>query len=103
MRSLCLLPGGLHRFVLCSVGANHCRLCHVGWEKCGHGLTSGPRESSSELFLNELLSLLRLLSLDVLRLLALFLFGIVLLGLLTVPRLGGYRFLSCCSLNSCSL
>ena len=26
-------------------------------------------------------------------LLALFLFGVVLLGLLTVPRLGGYRFL----------
>ena len=29
MRSLCLLPGGLGRFVPCSVGANH----------CGHGLT----------------------------------------------------------------
>ena len=27
--------------------------------KCGHGLTSGPRESASELFLNELLSLFR--------------------------------------------
>ena len=25
MRSLCLLPGGLRRFVPCSVGANHCR------------------------------------------------------------------------------
>ena len=40
-----------------SIGANHCRLRHVGWERCGHGLTSGPRESASELFLNELLSL----------------------------------------------
>ena len=59
MRSLCLLPGGLRRFVPCSVGANHWRLRHIGWEKCGHGLTSRPRESASELFLNELLSLFR--------------------------------------------
>ena len=55
MRSLCLLPGGLERFVTFSIGANHCRLSHVGWEKCGHGLTSRPRESASEPFLNELL------------------------------------------------
>ena len=47
MRSLCLLPGGLGRFVTCSIGANHCRLRHIGWEKCGHGLTSRPRESAS--------------------------------------------------------
>ena len=59
MRSLCLLPGGLGRFVPCSIGANHCRLRHIGWEKCGHGLTSRPRESASEPFLNELLSLFR--------------------------------------------
>ena len=59
MRSLCLLPSGLGGFVPCSVGANHCRLRHIGWEKCGHGLTSRPRESSSELFLKELLSLFR--------------------------------------------
>ena len=54
MRSLCLLPGGLGRFLPCSIGANHCRLRHIGWEKSGHGLTSRPRESASELFLNEL-------------------------------------------------
>ena len=30
MRSLCLLPGGLERFVPCSIGANHCRLRHLG-------------------------------------------------------------------------
>ena len=54
-----MLPGGLRRFVPCSIGANHCRLRHVGWEKCGHGLTSRPRESASELFLNELLGLFR--------------------------------------------
>ena len=59
MRSLCLLPGGLRRFIPCSIGANHCRLRHIGWEKCGHGLTSRPRESSSDLFLSELLSLFR--------------------------------------------
>ena len=37
MRSLCLLPGWLGRFVRCSISANHCRLRHIGWEKCGHG------------------------------------------------------------------
>ena len=57
MRSLCLLPGGLGRFVSCSVGTDHCRLRHIGREKCGHGLTSGPRESASEPFFNELLGL----------------------------------------------
>ena len=53
------LPGGLQRFLPCSSGAYHCRLRHVGWEKCGHGLTSGPRETASELFLIELLGLFR--------------------------------------------
>ena len=57
MRSLCLLPGGLGRFLPCSIGANHCGLRHIGWEKCGHGLTSRPRESALEGFLNELLVL----------------------------------------------
>ena len=59
MRSLCLLPGGLGRFVPCSIGANHCRLRHVGWEKSGHILTSRPWESATEAFLNELLQLFR--------------------------------------------
>ena len=59
MTSLCFLPGGLGRFVPCSIGANHCRLRHIWWEKCGHGLASRPRESSSELFLNEVLGLFR--------------------------------------------
>ena len=31
MRSLCLLPGGLRRFVPCSIGANHCRLRQSYW------------------------------------------------------------------------
>ena len=59
MRFLCLLLGGLQRFVPCSIGANHCRLRHIGWEKCGRGLTSRPQESASEPFLNELLILFR--------------------------------------------
>ena len=54
-----MLPGGLGRFCPCSIGANHCKLRHIGWEQCGHGLTSSPRESASEPFLNELLGLFR--------------------------------------------
>ena len=51
------MPLGLRRFVPCDIGANHCRLRHIGWEQCGHGLTSRPRESASEDFLNKLLVL----------------------------------------------
>ena len=51
------MPFGLRRFVPCDIGANHCRLRHIGWERCGHGLTSRPRESASEDFLNRLLVL----------------------------------------------
>ena len=58
-RALTVLPGGIGRFVPCSFAANHCRLRNIGWEKCGYGLTSRPRESASELFLNELLGLFR--------------------------------------------
>ena len=94
MWSLCLLPGGLRRFVPCSIGANHCRLRHIGWEKCGHGLTSRPRESASELFLIGLsVSFVIHLNQGVLWLVVLFLFGIVLLVLHIVLKLGGYRFL----------
>ena len=48
-----------------------------GLGKCGHGLTSRPRDSASELFLSELLGP----------------FGIVLLVLLAELPLGGYQFL----------
>ena len=37
------------------IGKHHCRLRHVGWEKCGHGLTSRPRETSEPAFLDSLL------------------------------------------------
>ena len=67
MRSLCLLPGGLERFVPCSIGANHCRLRHLGWERCGHGLTSGPRESASAPFFGSAFISLSLTSLGRLR------------------------------------
>ena len=53
-RALCALPGGIGRFLPGDICAIHCRLRHIGWEKCGHGLTSRPRESASEGFLNEL-------------------------------------------------
>ena len=58
-RALLALPGGIGRFIPCDIGANHCRLRHIGWEKCGHGLTSWPRETAAGDFLNELLVLFR--------------------------------------------
>ena len=56
-RALSLLPGGLRRFIPGGIGANHSRLRHIGWDKCSHGLTSRPRETSSVWFLDELLVL----------------------------------------------
>ena len=44
-------------FVPCSIGANHCRLRQKGWERCGHGLTSRPRDGASEGFLDQFLLL----------------------------------------------
>ena len=55
IRALRCLPGGLARFLPCGIGAHHCRLRHLGWEKCGHGLTSRPRETSDPGFLDSLL------------------------------------------------
>ena len=55
LRFLSRLLGGLRRFMLCGTGANHCRLRHISWEKCGHGLTSRPRETSDFGFLDSLL------------------------------------------------
>ena len=57
IRSLCMLHGVLGRFGACSIGANHCRLRHVGWERCSHGLSSRLRESASGAFLDQLLLL----------------------------------------------
>ena len=42
LRALVRLPGGLGRFLPGRIGANHCRLRHIGWEKCCHGLTCSP-------------------------------------------------------------
>ena len=55
LRFLDTLPGGLGRFLPCRIGAHHCRLRHLGWEKCGHGLTSRPRETSDAAILDSLL------------------------------------------------
>ena len=93
MRSLCMLLGGLGRFVPCSIGANHCRLRHVGWERCGHGLTSRPRESASGTFLDQLLLLFHY-PLLVHCSLVLFLYGIVLLCLPLEPLFGLCLFLA---------
>ena len=87
VRSLCLLPGGLGRFVPCSIGANHCRLRHIGWERCGHVLTSSFSWMSFQDFFETNQSL------GVHCVLALFPFVIVLLGLLAGPPLGGCQFL----------
>ena len=58
LRALTKLPGGLGRFIPGRIGANHGRLRHVGWEKCCHGLTCRPLESSGEEFLSDFLGLL---------------------------------------------
>ena len=57
IRALGGLLGGLGRFLPCRIGANHCRLRSIGWERCGHGLTSRPLETSDAGFLDYLLSL----------------------------------------------
>ena len=45
-RAFRMLPGGLGRFLPGDIGANHGRLRHIGWEKCCHGFTSRPQETS---------------------------------------------------------
>ena len=96
MRSLCMLPGGLGRFVPCSIGVNHYRLCHVGWEKCGHGLTSRPQERASAPFFGSASAAFftTLLGLLVPCLLVLFPCGIVLLSFLLEHLFGICLFLA---------
>ena len=45
IRALAKLPGGLGRFMPCSLGSRMSRLRHVGWNQCSHGLNSRPLES----------------------------------------------------------
>ena len=45
VRALAKLPGGLGRFLPCSLGSHLSRLRHVGWNQCSHGLNSRPLES----------------------------------------------------------
>ena len=42
LRALGGLRGGLGRFLPCGLSANHCMLRSIGWERCGHGLSSRP-------------------------------------------------------------
>ena len=51
-----IYPGGLARFIPCQPSAHYTRLLHVGWEQCGHGLSSRPRESCDLQFLTPLLN-----------------------------------------------
>ena len=48
---------GIGRFLPCTIGGNHCRLRHIGWEQSGHGLSSRPEESADHLLLNALLEI----------------------------------------------
>ena len=94
-RGLRDLPFGLRRFVPCDIGANHCRLRHIGWERCGHGLTSRPRESASEGFSTNFWTsfwfcLVILMGRLLLYWLVTYPFGIVLPGLLGNCPLGGF-------------
>ena len=57
-RALSDLPGSTGRFHLCNTGAKHCTSRHLGWEQCGHGLTSRPRETADLRALGPLLVLL---------------------------------------------
>ena len=57
MCALCRLPGGIGRFIPGRIGTNHSRLRHIGWQKCCHGFTCRPLETSSEGALSDLLSL----------------------------------------------
>ena len=92
-RALVGLPRGIRMFVSCDIGANHCRLRHLGWEKCGHGLTLRPRESASEGFLNELLVLFGYSSGSASVLVESSPFGVVLIGLLVGFPLGVFLFM----------
>ena len=56
-RALVGLLGGIRRFVSCDVGAHHCKLRHIGWERMWSWPYIRPRESASEGFLKQLLVL----------------------------------------------
>ena len=45
LRALAKLPGGLGRFLPCSLGSHMSRFRHLRWNQCSHGLTSRPLES----------------------------------------------------------
>ena len=59
MIPLCTLLGGISRFVPCRIVANHCRFWHIGWAKCGRGVTSRSMETAAVAFLPVLSVLFR--------------------------------------------
>ena len=59
VRALAKLPGGLSRFLPCSLGSHMSRLRHLGWSQCSHGLSSRPLESCHHLCLKAVCGVLR--------------------------------------------
>ena len=59
MRALCLLPGGIGRFVPCSVGVDHCRLLILGGRSVVMDSFLGLARVLLRFSLNELLGLFR--------------------------------------------
>ena len=51
VRAMRELPRSIGRFLPGWIGADHGRLGHVVWEKCGHGLTCRPRSLLVKAFL----------------------------------------------------
>ena len=45
VRALSKFPGGLGRFLPCSLGSHMSRLRHLCWNQCSHGLSSRPLKS----------------------------------------------------------
>ena len=94
MRSLCMLLGGLGGVVPGSMGANHCRLHHVGWERCVMDLLLGLGRVPLELsWVSSCCCFNTLLGLPVRCLMGHFHFGTVLLDLLERLLFGLCRFL----------
>ena len=44
-------------FLPCRIGGNQCRLTHSGWEQCGHGLSSRPKETADHTSLGDVSNL----------------------------------------------
>ena len=99
IRALGDLPGGLGRFLPCRIGANHCRLRSIGWERC---LRLGPWRLLMLAFLTIYFFFLDTpLGLDSRLLMVLLGCGIVLQIFLARSLPGVTSFWWCCGLGLC--